>query len=127
MSASELLGDLYESEPPTVNECELFYVHADERDGSVTLGFDTRELPSRPRAEWREKTYNRFEFHLLFSDVTEFQVHGWGPQEAREVDISAAPGKKIKVALGRTGSGIHFLASSMRLASARVYLASDAP
>ncbi|MFF2204272.1 Imm50 family immunity protein [Streptomyces sp. NPDC058145] len=122
-----VLGGLYEGHSPALDDCELFYVHADERDNSVTVGFDTMRLPSCPRLEWSEVAYNRFEFYLLFSGVTDFQVNGWGMREAREVDFVTVPGEAIKVSLGGTGSGVHFVASSMRLARTRVYLASDVP
>lgn len=117
------LGELYEGIPPTVTQCDLFYVHIDERDDSVTLGFDTRSLPSNPHPEWLERPYNSLEFYLIFSDVTEFRATGWGRIEASEIDITAAPGQKIAVVLGSKESGISFRAASMSLASTRVYLA----
>lgn len=134
MSASEwqrfladpyFLGELYADSPPSLDECELFYVHVDERDDSVTLGFDTGRLPSHPAPEWHEKPYNRFEFYLLFSGVMDFRVGKWTDTEAREVDITVTPGGVISVSLGRDDSGINFRASSMRLVHTRVYLAAD--
>ncbi|MEV7241671.1 Imm50 family immunity protein [Streptomyces sp. NPDC093248] len=122
-----MLGELYGGRSPALDECELFYVHADERDNSVTVGFDTARVPSYPRSEWGEVAYNRFEFYLLFSDVTGFQVNGWGMREARDFDIAAAPGGAVEASFGDAGTGIHFMASSMRLARTRVYLASDVP
>ncbi len=119
------LGEFYAASPPTLDECELFYVHVDEREDSVTLGFDTRCLPSHPDPEWHEKPYNRFEFHLLFSGVVDFQVSKWTDVEAREVNVRATPGDVISVSLGHDDSGISFRASSMRLVHTRVYLAAD--
>ncbi|MGW5368434.1 Imm50 family immunity protein [Streptomyces sp. NPDC004009] len=124
---AHLLGGLYEGRPPTPDECELFYVHADERGDSVTVGFDTRRLPSCPDTAWGDVTYNRFEFYLSFFDVADLRVTGWGAREARSVDLAASPGGAIRVSSGDAGSGIHFTASSMRLAHARVYLASEVP
>lgn len=34
------LAALYET-PPDLSSCRLYYVHVDERDISVTLGFET--------------------------------------------------------------------------------------
>lgn len=134
MSASEwqrvladthFLGELYAGIPPALSECELSYVQLDERDNSVTLGFDTRHLPSRPHQEWNEKPYNRFEFYLLFSGVVDLQVNGWTHTEAREVNVRVTSKAVISVSLGREDSGIDFHASSMRLVHTRVYFASE--
>jgi hypothetical protein len=125
LADSRFLGELYEGSAPAPEACELSYVHLDERGDSVTLGFDTRHLPSRPDQGWHESPYNRFEFYLLFSGVTDFQVNGWTDSEAREVNIRATPEALIAVSLGHEGSGIDFRASSMRLAHARVYLAAE--
>jgi hypothetical protein len=125
LRSPQFLGELYEGSPPIPEQCDLFYVHIDERGNSVTLGFDTRSLPSNPRPEWREKPFNSFEFYLLFSDVIEFRTTGWGAAEAREIQFKAEPAKAITVSLGRDESGIRFRAASMRLASTRVYLAAE--
>ncbi|MFJ9730794.1 Imm50 family immunity protein [Streptomyces sp. NPDC101171] len=127
LGGPSMLGDLYGGRAPALDECELFYVHADERDNSVTVGFDTVRLPSHPRSEWSEAPYNRFEFYLFFSDVADFQVNGWSMREARDIHVATAPGGAISVSFGDTGAGIHFTAPSVRLARTRVYLASDVP
>ncbi|MEW1643069.1 Imm50 family immunity protein [Streptomyces sp. NPDC091219] len=125
LRSEAFLGDLYEGTPPAIGQCRLFYVHMDERGLSVTLGFDTAALPPNPSPEWHEKTYNRLEFYLEFSGVTGFRVHGWDVSDARAVSLTT--GDRIEVALGEADSGIRFLASSVRLANTRVYLASTEP
>ncbi|WUW86846.1 immunity 50 family protein [Streptomyces sp. NBC_01451] len=57
-------------------------MHIDERDDSVTLGFDTRAFPVNLPPEWRGKGFNAFEFHLFFTGVTGLRVTGWGASEA---------------------------------------------
>jgi hypothetical protein len=123
--ASQVLGQFYETGAPSLRECTLSYLHMDERDSSVTLGFDTRQLPSLPDQEWNERPYNRFEFYLVFSGVVDLRINKWTDAEAREIDISAEPGALISVSLGREGSGVTFRASSTRLAHTRVYLATE--
>jgi hypothetical protein len=123
---SRFLGDLYAGGSPTPEQCELFYVHLDERGDSATLGFETRILPSIPRPEWREKPYNRLEFYLLLGGLTGFVVDGWGASEAASFGISAVSQEEIAVSLGRGRAGIRFRASSVRLSRTRVYLAAEA-
>ncbi|WP_406330413.1 hypothetical protein [Streptomyces sp. NBC_00203] len=72
-------------------------MHIDERENSVTLGFDTRSFPSNPPEEWVEKG---------------LATHG---------------GAFFEVVLGSEDSGIAFRAAKARLAKARGYLASDSP
>lgn len=121
------LGELYPDVPPAPEQCELFYVHIDERGDSVTLGFETGRLPSHPPPEWSEKPYNRLEFHLLFCGVTEIAVAGWTAAEAESFGISAVSEKEIAVRLGRDQAGMRFRAASVRLANTRVYLAAETP
>jgi hypothetical protein len=125
LSRSQFLGKLYTDGPPTPQQCQLFYVHIDERGDSATMGFVTSTLPSNPRPEWREKPYNRLEFYLLFGDLTGFLVNGWSASEAESFDISAESEEEIAVRVGREQAGISFRASSVRLAGTRVYLAAE--
>lgn len=125
LGTSHFLGELYAGDPPTPEQCELFYVHIDERGDSATMGFVTGSLPSNPRPEWREKPYNRLEFYLLFGDLTGFLVNGWSASEAESFDISAESEEEITVRVGREQAGISFRASSVRLAGTRVHLAAD--
>ncbi|WP_329349631.1 immunity 50 family protein [Streptomyces sp. NBC_01261] len=107
--------------------CDLFYLHIDERENSATLGFDTRSLPSNPPAEWEGKGFNAFEYYLVFVDVAGLRVTGWGPAEAREVDLTAQEDGSVKVVLGTETSGVRFQASAVRLTKTRGYRASDTP
>lgn len=69
------LAALYET-PPDLSSCPLYYVHVDERDTSVTLGFETRQLPDHPRPGWGEKQYNTLSFFVVFTGVDELRMAG---------------------------------------------------
>ncbi|MFI0965032.1 Imm50 family immunity protein [Streptomyces sp. NPDC021080] len=118
------LGNLYGSSPPSAASCDPFYVHIDERENSVTLGFDTRILPANTPPEWQEKGFNAFEFHLVFEGVTGLRVTGWDAAAAGKIDMTVGP-EFFEVLLGSRESGIAFHASTARLAGTRAYLASD--
>ncbi|MGW0630241.1 Imm50 family immunity protein [Streptomyces sp. NPDC002758] len=127
LAAPEYLGELYGTNPPPQDACDLFYVHIDERDNSVTLGIGTREFPVNPRPEWQDKGLNAFEFYLVFTDVTGLGVTGWGAEEAKEMHVTVGNGGTWDVVLGSERSGIHFQASAAQLRRPRAYLASDSP
>jgi len=127
LASSEYLGGLYDGAPPLPDVCDLFYVHIDERENSVTLGFDTRSFPVNPPAEWEGKELNAFEFYLVFAAVEGLQVTGWGAAEAKEIHLATHGGAFFEVVLGSEGSGIAFRAATVRLAKWRGYLASDSP
>ncbi|MGY1497914.1 Imm50 family immunity protein [Streptomyces sp. QTS52] len=127
LASAEYLGELYDGAPPPASACDLFYVHIDEREGSVTLGFDTRVFPGNPPLEWREKDFNAFEFHLFFRGVTGLRVTGWGASEAQVIDLTVRDGGHFDVALGSEASGIAFRAAAVRLGRTRAYLARDNP
>ncbi|WP_328454307.1 immunity 50 family protein [Streptomyces sp. NBC_00386] len=123
LASPEYLGDLYDRTPPSAGSCDPFYVHIDERGTSVTLGFDTRILPVNSPAEWHEKGFNAFEFHLAFGGVEGLRVTGWNATAAGSIALTVHE-ELFEVALGSPGSGIAFRASTARLASTRAYLAS---
>ncbi|MFJ9740345.1 Imm50 family immunity protein [Streptomyces sp. NPDC101166] len=125
LSSPQFLGELYTDAPPAPEQCELFYVHLDERGDSVTIAFATKILPSNPRPEWSEKPYNRLEFYFLFEDLAEFTVNGWSATEAKDFDISGTRREGVTVKAGREPAGISFRASSVGLAGVRVYLAAE--
>lgn len=127
LSAPDFLGELYGDVPPAPDRCDLAYVHIDERENSVTLGFDTRHLPEDSPEEWAGKDFNVFAFSIVFTGVDDLRVTGWGAAEARQVDVSVQPGGVFDVVLGSEGSGITFRAPAARLAGTRAYLASGSP
>jgi hypothetical protein len=123
LTSQDRLGTLYGDAPPKPEDCHLFYVHLDERDKSVTLGFETRRLPARMPGEWAVKEFNTVEFYLVFPDVMGFRATGWGASEARRVRLKAREGGLFEVTLGTTASGIRFEAPAPRLTKVRPYLA----
>jgi hypothetical protein len=123
LASAAYLGELYAGVPPLPGACDLFYVHIDEREDSVTLGFDTRIFPVNPPAEWEGKDFNAFEFYLVFTEVDDLRVTGWGAPEARAIDLTVLDGGLFEVALGAAESGVTFRASAVRLAKTRAYLA----
>jgi len=127
LARSGYLGALYDGAPPSLDMCELFYFHIDERESSVTLGFVTRSLPVNPPSEWEGRVFNAFEFYLVCSEVDGLQVTGWGVSEAHEINFIVREGEVIDVTLGTENSGITFRAGAVRLSRQRAYLASDTP
>ncbi|UIX31125.1 Imm50 family immunity protein [Streptomyces sp. GQFP] len=111
LASAEYLGELYDGVPPSTDAYDLFYVHIDEREDSVTLGFDTRAFPVN------------LPFHLFFTGVTGLRVTGWGASEVKAIDLTAHDGGHFDVALGSEASGITFRAAAARLTRTRAYLA----
>ncbi|MER6273309.1 Imm50 family immunity protein [Streptomyces sp900105755] len=126
LASPEYLGELYGGTAPAADSCDPFYVHIDERNVSVTLGFSTRTLPANAPAEWREKEFNAFDFYLAFEGVTDLRVTGWGASEAKNVGL-AVHEHCFDVVLGTQDSGITFRAATARLARTHAYLASGSP
>ncbi|MFF0185545.1 Imm50 family immunity protein [Streptomyces sp. NPDC005244] len=124
LASPDYLGDLYDCTPPSADSCDPFYVHIDERENSVTVGFDTRILPVNVPKEWHERGFNAFEFCLVFEGIEGLRVTGWDSTAAERIDMTVSP-EAFEVILGVPGSGIMFRASTARLARARAYLASD--
>ncbi|MEV8035210.1 Imm50 family immunity protein [Streptomyces sp. NPDC002742] len=124
LASPDCLGDLYDRSPPSAGSCDPFYVHIDERENSVTLGFDTRTFPVNAPAEWHESGFNAFEFHLVFEGVEELRVTGWDAAAAETIGLTVRE-DLFEVVLGSPESGIVFRASTARLARTHAYRASD--
>ncbi|MFD8644051.1 Imm50 family immunity protein [Streptomyces zaomyceticus] len=130
VDSAEAVTDLYAS-PPSLNGggCELFYVQIDERGTSVTLGFDTSVLPSRPPAAWADKEYNTLEFHLMFTGVEGLRIAGWD-SSARHATVGLrrrSGDTGLVVALEGPASFLGFTALTSRVTRVRPYLAAMAP
>jgi hypothetical protein len=109
---------------PNLRECDLFYLHIDERDTSVTLGFDTRLIPDNPLPEWQRSDFNAFEFFITFTQVKELHISGWGGVTSRSVELSRSTSGKIITRIESPKETISFQADSASLSHSRVYLAS---
>ncbi|MDX5572598.1 Imm50 family immunity protein [Streptomyces griseus] len=132
MSTSEMrlplwpeLTALYET-PPDLSSCPLYYVHVDERDTSVTLGFETARLPDRPRAEWVGKRYDTVRFFVVFTGVDELRITGIAaePPDARDrtVRVVVADTGRQQVSVAGESRSISFSAATSAVTRSRVYL-----
>lgn len=115
--------DLFTS-APDLAECGLFYLHIDERDAAVTLGFELDRLPDRPLPEWTEKGLNAFEMFLSFTGVSGLLVDGWtfAPKDA--VLVRRNPDGGMRVDISGPGESVTFDARTAALVKAKAYLAS---
>ncbi|MFJ2822334.1 Imm50 family immunity protein [Streptomyces toxytricini] len=115
------LQALYGTHPvPDLNTCHSFHVHVDERDTSVTLGFETQQLPPHPKPEWTAKAYNTLCFWLEFTGVSDLRVHGILAEAERSVRITH--GDTIRVAIHSNTRSMAFTATTARVSHTRVYL-----
>lgn len=132
MSVSDwrgLLEDPAEAErlfaaPPDLSGFDLFSVHIDERDGSVTLGFAVDGLPDRPPPEWVDKGLNAFEFFLAFAGVADLAVDGWSSLRKERISIEPGGGPRgVRVEIAGPDDSVRFTAATARWAEARAHLA----
>ncbi|WP_443071658.1 Imm50 family immunity protein [Streptomyces sp. WMMC940] len=121
LSNPEDLEDIY-TKVPALSDCFLFYFHIDERNG-VTLGFDTRSIPDRPRPEWVRKNFNAFEFFVTFSQVRELSISGWNSITNRSVTLARSTRDGISVRIENSSESISLEAESASVCHSRVYLA----
>ncbi|GAA2450472.1 Imm50 family immunity protein [Streptomyces lavendulocolor] len=124
LRSAEILRAAYPT-PPDPSECTLQYFQIDEREASVTVGFVTLQLPSRPPADWEGKKYNTVEFYLRFTNVKRLRVAGWD-FTIRDAEVSVSRSSEgIQVALASEGSHIHFAADQCLVPRMRSYLSAQ--
>jgi hypothetical protein len=124
VDSAEGITDVYAT-PPTLSECELFYVQIDERGASVTLGFETSALPSSPPPVWTSRAYNAVEFYLKFTRVRELRITGWD-SSARDATVSLTrrDDGQFRVSVQGERSHLAFTSSAPLLTRTRPFLRS---
>jgi len=122
LESSDELASLY-AHPPSLTNCGLTYLHIDERGGSLTMGFETAELPSHPPAEWAARPYNTIEFYLHCTDVTELHIRGWDSTARRGVTLALRTGGGVRVAIDEPGTRLSCTAARVAVTRVRSYLA----
>ncbi|WP_432097194.1 Imm50 family immunity protein [Streptomyces sp. bgisy100] len=119
--------DLFE-QSLKVGDFRLIYVHIDERNPDVTLGFELGRLPDRPPAEWVRKGFNASQFLFRFAQVTRLGIENWcgfsGAQEPH-VTLSRDHAGLLQVMLAAGNETMSFHATTARLAEHRAFLASS--
>lgn len=119
------LAVLYDT-PPDLSSCPLYYVHVDERDTSVTLGFESSRLPDHPQPDWQEGTYNTLRFFAVFSGVDELRMTGIAAEHPdlhdRTVSLTETVTGRQRVSVTSSTRSISFTAETSRLDRIRVYL-----
>ncbi|MCJ0869131.1 Imm50 family immunity protein [Streptomyces sp. AP-93] len=119
------LSVLYDA-PPDLSSCPLYYVHVDERDTSVTLGFESSRLPDHPEPDWQEGTYNTLRFFVVFSGVDELRMTGIAAEHPdlhdRTVRLTETVTGRQRVSVTSATRSISFTAEASRLDRIRVYL-----
>ncbi|MGA4865630.1 Imm50 family immunity protein [Streptomyces lavendulocolor] len=123
LGSAEIMKDAYTS-PPDQSECRLHYFQIDEREASVTFGFDTSRLPSKAPADWRVKGYNTVEFYVKFTGVKQLRASGWDfTVRDAEVSLTRLEDEGLSVSLASEGAHISFVAARVLIPRVRSYLA----
>ncbi|MEU5811732.1 Imm50 family immunity protein [Streptomyces sp. NPDC047718] len=117
------LRALYGTDPlPDLGTCTLFHVHIDERDTSVTFGFETQQLPQHPKPEWSDKPYNTLAFWIEFTGVAGLRMSGIRAEAERSVRITGGnTAEGLRVAVDSDNRSIAFSATASRVSHTRVY------
>ncbi|MFH9198802.1 Imm50 family immunity protein [Streptomyces anulatus] len=117
------LNQLYD-EAPNLDRCDLFHFLADERRESITLGFRTDQLPTRPRPEWEGTEYNSLTFYLVFSGVQELTVQGWAAPAQKRISVGRHSNDGLAMTITSDGTSAAFRSRTVSFTGARVGLVS---
>ncbi|MCX5212299.1 immunity 50 family protein [Kitasatospora sp. NBC_00240] len=94
---------------PPLNGYDLFSVHLDERDASVTLGFTAPGLPAAAAAEWAERGHTAVEFFLVLTGVDEVEADGWTHRPLDSITLAdgsaVLSGHGTRISFTWTGAG----------------------
>lgn len=88
---------------------DLFYVHLDERERSVTLGFA------------RERGSEGSEIFLRFPEARDVRVRGWAHPGTKDVRMTEDEGGGVSVVVAAEGSSLSFRAAGVAVARTRTF------
>ncbi|MEW1720803.1 Imm50 family immunity protein [Streptomyces sp. NPDC093109] len=120
----EALQDLYGRTVPRLDSCDLFFLLADERQNSITVGFSTTDLPQHTPSESNPGGFNSLEFYLTFIEISEMSMQGWKGPGQRRVEINYLPTGNLAVGMKSEGSNLRFVADSVSVTKIRTSLTS---
>lgn len=121
-ACDESISEIYSTPLPPGNFYPN-YLQVDERDTSVTLAFETSDLPTNPPVSWRDREYNTVEFYLRFSGVEHLLITGWDASiRDSDINLTSHPGGGVRLSIESTGSHLSFTASTVALTRVRTYL-----
>ncbi|MFF0742080.1 Imm50 family immunity protein [Streptomyces sp. NPDC004111] len=116
--------------PKFLSECDLFYVQVDERQTSLTLGFEVSDfdIPEGGigfevlRKFRSDEGHNAMRFFISFTDVLNFSVNGWENPGQKHIQMVEERGH-FSVSAESPGSSLRFEASSFSIPHIHSYLA----
>ncbi|MFE4693049.1 Imm50 family immunity protein [Streptomyces sp. NPDC056749] len=111
-------------EVPDLGSSDLFRLLADERDDSITLGFETYQTPARVKPEWAGREFNSFTFHLVFGGVQELSIRGWTSPAQKSVAAHREADGNLRVVLTSESTTVSFRARTVSISGANVGLVS---
>ncbi|MEU8888995.1 hypothetical protein [Streptomyces sp. NPDC048442] len=116
-----------------LSACDLSYVQIDERQRTVVLGFGIQDGESRSDliAMFRtDEGHNAIEFSLVFTDIRNLMVRGWGYPGYKQVRLEEMAQGCVVVSADApasslsSSSSLSFEASSCSVTRVRSFLAS---
>lgn len=126
LSNSQEIYTLFD-EAPDLNSSDLFHLLADERGDSITLGFETHQVPARIKAEWEGREFNSFTFHLVFDGVQKLSIRGWSSPAQKRVSIHREEDGTMFATLTSEGTEVSFRARTVSISRMNVGLVSRCP
>ncbi|MFD9209816.1 Imm50 family immunity protein [Streptomyces sioyaensis] len=122
----ELATQFFES-APDLSYCNLPSLQIDERGSQLTLGVDLQRLPDKRIAEWEERNFNSFTFHLAFTNLRDLEIDGWLHTPTQNVEMGRTRESRIRVEIYGEGVSVRFTAGSVKMTEGRAYRASSIP
>jgi Immunity protein 50 len=84
------LRDVLGSRPRPLLDYRLDFVHVDERESSITLGFHSRTVPDGVADLWQARGHDAVKFSLACTGVTDLVVDGWTGEPLMTATVSGS-------------------------------------
>jgi hypothetical protein len=96
----------------SLGECDMDYFVLDERGARATAGFILRTGDALPSAVATDPSHNQVSFFVLFSEVRDFRVEGWGSRKASDFTINRLATGAFAIRVQGPGTDISFSCAS---------------
>jgi hypothetical protein len=106
-----------------LGQCELYYLHFDEREPSVITAFYLQGDQSTLDSLGAEPGHNTVSFFVSFNDARNFKIRGWSHAPASIFSLESIDSGRLEIGIQGNGADVSFACSGVLVSHVKTYLA----
>lgn len=108
-----------------LEQCELYYLHFDEREPSVITAFYLQGDQPTLDSLGAEPGHNTVSFFVSFSNARNFKIRGWSHVPASTFSLESIGNGCLEVGIKGNGTDVAFVCSGVLVSHIKTYIAGN--